>query len=99
MFKIPKLNKNLLSVAWNGVSFSPEKRAEANRLKVSAGLTPQEKAEWEYKTKVGIAQAVASVKFPASMVVAGGNSEGGSVNPFDAVGLKSLYDLSIQMAQ
>lgn len=28
MFKIPKLNKNLLSVAWNGVSFSPEKRAE-----------------------------------------------------------------------
>lgn len=29
MFKIPGLNKNLLSVAWNGVSFSPEKRAEA----------------------------------------------------------------------
>lgn len=74
-------------------------QAEANRLKVSAGLTPQEKAEWEYKTKVGIAKAVASVKFPASMVVAGGNSEGGSVNPFDAVGLKSLYDLSTQMAQ
>ena len=74
-------------------------QAEANRLKVAAGLTPQEAAEWEYKTKVGIAQAVASVKFPASMVVAGGNSEGGSVNPFDAVGLKSLYDLSTQMAQ
>lgn len=29
MFKIPELNKNLLSIAWNGVSFSPEKRAEA----------------------------------------------------------------------
>lgn len=29
MFKIPGLNKNLLSIAWNGVSFSPEKRAEA----------------------------------------------------------------------
>ena len=28
MFKIPELNKNLLSVAWNGVSFSQEKRAE-----------------------------------------------------------------------
>lgn len=74
-------------------------QAEANRLKVAAGLTPQEEAEWEYKTKVGIAQAVASVKFPASMIVAGGNGEGGSVNPFDAVGLKSLYDLSNQMAQ
>lgn len=31
----------------------------------------------EYKTKVGIAQAVASVKFPANMIVAGG-SDGNS---------------------
>lgn len=68
-------------------------------LKVAAGLTPQEAAEWEYKTKVGITQAVASVKFPSSMIVAGGNGEGGSVNPFDAVGLKSLYDLSNQMSK
>lgn len=73
-------------------------QAEANRLKVAAGLTPQEKAEWEYKTKVGIAQAVASVKFPESMIIAGG-SAGNSANPFDAVGLQSLYNLSNQMAQ
>lgn len=25
MFRIKGLNKNLLSIAWNGVSFSPEK--------------------------------------------------------------------------
>lgn len=73
-------------------------QAEANRLKVSAGLTPQEKAEWDYKTKVGIAQAVASVKFPASMIIAGG-SDGKSANPFDAVGLQSLYNLSNQMSK
>ena len=29
MFRINGLNKNLLSIAWNGISFSPEKRAEA----------------------------------------------------------------------
>lgn len=74
-------------------------QAEANRLKVAAGLTPQEAAEWDYKTKVGIAQAVASVKFPERMIISGSNGEGGSVNPFDAVGLKSLYDLSNQMAK
>lgn len=74
-------------------------QAEANRLKVAAGLTPQEAAEWDYKTKVGIAQAMASVKFPASMIIAGGNGQNGSVNPFDAVGLKSLYDLSSQMSK
>ena len=73
-------------------------QAEANRLKVSAGLTPQEAAEWEYKTKVGIAQAVASVEFPANMIVAGG-SDGNSANPFDAIGLQSLYNLSNQMAK
>lgn len=67
-------------------------------MKVSAGLTPQEAAEWEYKTKVGIAKAVASVKFPANMIVAGG-AEGGSANPFDAIGLQSLYNLSNQMAK
>jgi len=52
----------------------------------------------EYKTKVGIAQAVASVKFPANMIVAGG-SDGNSANPFDAIGLQSLYNLSNQMAK
>lgn len=73
-------------------------QAEANRLKVIAGLTPQEKAEWEYKTKVGIAQAIASVKFPERMIVSGG-AEGSSANPFEAIGLQSLYNLSNQMAQ
>lgn len=35
MFKIPGLNKNLLSVAWNGVSFSPEtSEQEINGVRV-----------------------------------------------------------------
>lgn len=46
----------------------------------------------------GKAQAVASVQSPASMIVAGGPN-GGSANPFDAIGLQSLYNLSNQTAQ
>ena len=64
-------------------------QAEANRLKVAAGLTPQERAEWDYKTKVGVAQAVAKVQLPT--VVMGGNNGG---NPtMDIMSLKFATDL------
>lgn len=95
---VSKLNAEKAKYDAEKILAEGKAQAEANRLKVSAGLTPQEKAEWDYKTKVGIAQAVASVKFPASMIVAGG-SEGGSANPFDAIGLQSLYNLSNQLSK
>ena len=75
-----------------------EAEAYAAKKKVEAGLTPLEKANIEMETKIGIAKALASVKFPTSMVIAGGSEKSG-VNPFDAVGLQSLYDLSGKMAQ
>lgn len=74
-----------------------EAEAYAAKKKVEAGLTPLEKATIEKETKIGIAEALAKVKFPSSMVI-GGGSNGGSVNPFDAVGLQSLYELSEKMA-
>lgn len=43
-------------------------------------------------------KALASVKFPDRMVIAGASEHGGT-NPFDAVGLQSLYDLSDKMAK
>lgn len=74
-----------------------EAEAYAAKKKVEAGLTPLEKATIEKETKIGIAEALSRVKFPNSMVI-GGGSNGGSVNPFDAVGLQSLYELSEKMA-
>lgn len=67
--------------------------AEANRLKVAAGLTPLEKATIEKETRIGVAQALAGVKFPNSLIVSGGSGSH-SANPFEAVGLQSLYELS-----
>ena len=67
--------------------------AEAARLKVKAGLTPQEEVEWAYKTSVGVAAELAKVNVP-SIVVSGGNgSSGANVSPMDAIGVNMLLDI------
>ncbi len=71
-----------------------EAEAAANRAKVSAGLTPQERAEWDYKTKVGIAEALAKSEHPiVPTIMMGGDGKNGS-NPMDAVGLKYMMDIA-----
>ena len=72
-----------------------EGRAEAakNQALVLAGLTPQEKAEWDYKTAVGVAEALAKADMP-EIVVSGGN---GNSNPLDAIGIKFLLDIQSQL--
>lgn len=66
--------------------------AEANRLKVAAGLTPQEKAEWDYKTAVGVAEALANSKVRwVPEVMMGSNGNSGSA--MDAVGLNMMMDI------
>lgn len=72
--------------------------AEVAKQKVIAGLTPLEKATIEKETQIGVAAELAKVKFPETMVISGGNGTSGGTNPFDAVGLKALYDLSKQMS-
>lgn len=72
--------------------------AEVAKQKVIAGLTPLEKATIEKETQIGVAAELAKVKFPETMVISGGNGTSGGANPFDAVGLKALYELSKQMS-
>ena len=69
--------------------------AEANRLKVAAGLSPQERAEWDYKTKVGVAEAIAKVQLPK--IVSTGSTGGN--NAMDAVGLRMMADLATQLSK
>jgi hypothetical protein len=52
-------------------------QAEANRMKVSAGLTPQERAEYEYKTAIGVAAELKNLKLP-EIYIQGANGNGGS---------------------
>ena len=77
-----------------------EAEAAANRLKVAAGLTPQEKAQIDKETAIGVAAELAKVKLPGLMVIGGNGGAGGSqLNPFDAVGLKSFIEISRGLAE
>lgn len=71
--------------------------AEANRLKVQAGLTPQERAEWDYKTAVGIAEALANSKVQWVPQVMMGNGSNSSNSAMDAVGLNMMLDVVNKM--
>lgn len=72
--------------------------AEANRMKVAAGLSPQEKAEWEYKTAVGIASALADSKVRwVPEIIVGSSGNGGSSTAMDAVGINMMLDVVKKM--
>jgi regulator of protease activity HflC (stomatin/prohibitin superfamily) len=75
-----------------------EAEARVARLKVQAGLTPKERAEIDKEKAIGIARELSKVQFPASMVVVGGEGgKGGKVDPFTALGLNSMYDMTKRM--
>ncbi len=67
-------------------------KAEANRLLVQAGLTPQEAAEWKFKTQVGIARELAGYKGNWVPTIIGGSSAN-SNQAMDAVGIKMMMDV------
>ena len=73
-----------------------EASAYANKLKVTAGLTPQERADYDMRTKIGVAAEIAKTQFPSTMIIGGGS---GKMDPAEAIGLRSLYDLSERMSQ
>lgn len=78
-----------------------EAEAAANRAKVAAGLSPQERAEWEYKTKVGVAEALAKSSHPLvpEIMMTGDGKNGGAGTAMDAVGLNMLMNLTDRLAK
>lgn len=73
-------------------------KAAANQALVKAGLTPLQRAEIEKETRIGVAAELAKVVFPKMMVIGSGNSKGGALNPFDAVGLKTFIEINESMS-
>mgnify|MGYP003672015766 FL=1 len=50
-----------------------------NAKLVSAGLTPQEKAEWEYKTAVGVAEQLKELNLPQTYIEGSKSGNGGNL--------------------
>jgi len=55
-------------------------KAYKNRKLVSAGLTPQEKAEYALREKIGIAEATSKMATPEVVIINGGKSGSGSAD-------------------
>jgi len=91
-FEVAALNAKKEEENKKATIFKGQAEAEANRLKVAAGLSPQEKVEWEYKTAVGVAAELAKVNVP-SIVVSGGDGGKGNVSPMDAISVNMLLDI------
>lgn len=75
--KQERTNKELAAIALETERLKAQQRkvtadakAYENAKLVSAGLTPQEKAEWQYKTSVGVAAELSKLKFPETMIIA-----------------------------
>ena len=75
-----------------------EAEAAANMALVRAGLTPQERAEWEYKTKVGVAQALANSAHPLVPEIMLNGSDSKGANAMDAVGLNMLMEITNKLS-
>ena len=74
-----------------------EGEAEAFRQRklVEAGLSPKERAEYEMKTRIGIAEALSKTQWP-TVVMSGGN---GSNSAMDVIALKQMTDLVNTMSK
>ena len=57
--------------------------AYKNAKLVSAGLSPWDKADFEMKTKIGIAEAIGKITLPATYM--GGNNNGGSNSMLESI--------------
>ena len=100
-FEVAQLNAKKAEEEKKKTVLEGQAQAEANRLKVAAGLSPQEAAEWNYKTTVGVAAEMAKAQpgaFVPSIMVVGGEGKNG-VNPMDAIGLKMLLDVQNSIAK
>jgi len=70
--------------------------AEGDKLKVAAGLTPLERATIDKETAIGVAKELAKIQLPNTMIL-GGNGSNSSMDPFTAIGLESLINISKSM--
>ena len=61
---------------------------------MECNVTPQERAEWDYKTAVGVAKALAESKVSwVPEVMISGDTKGGNGTAMDAVSLNMMLEV------
>lgn len=98
-YEVAKLDRAKAEEQAKATIVQGEADAKIAKLKVSAGLTPLERATLAKETAIGVAEKMSQVHFPSMMVIGGGSGTGGhALNPFDAVGLESFMRLSEKLS-
>lgn len=97
-YAVSKLNRQ--KVEEDSKAAETKGRADAliAQLKVNAGLTPQERAQFDVQKADKVSKNLAGIKLPGMMVI-GGGSNGQAVDPFTAVGLKALMEINEKLSK
>lgn len=97
-YEVSQLNRK--KVEEDSKAAETKGRADATiaQLKVNAGLTPQERAEFDVQKADKVSKNLAGIKLPNMMVI-GGGSNGQAADPFTAVGLKALMDINEKLSK
>lgn len=72
--EVAKLEKEAAELENQKIKILADAQSYQNAKLVAAGLTPQERAEWEYKTKVGVAEKLSNVTLPTTYISGNGGS-------------------------
>jgi hypothetical protein len=75
--QLAEINVKTEELKAKALKIESDAKAYQNARLVQAGLTPQERAEWDYKTKVDVAKAMSNMSTPT--VVINGASSGGDL--------------------
>lgn len=89
-YEVSRLEAQKANEVAKKVKAEGEAEAYRQRKLVEAGLSPREKADFEMRTKIGVAEALSKIQLP-KVVTAGGSSSGNTA--MDAMGLKMMTDL------
>ena len=93
--EVAKQNKIKAQLDADAMLATKKAEATANSLKVKAGLTPQEKAQFDKETKIGVAQALSTWKGP--QVVMNGGGKGGGNGMLDALAIKQMMGIAAEL--
>lgn len=98
-YEIAKFNRQRDEEVAQGDLAIKRAEAEAAKLLVRAGLTPMQRATIEKDTAIGVAEALAKIKLPSAFIAGGSGSGGGALDPFTAIGLNQMLDISSKVAR
>ena len=83
--EVAELNVKTASLEAQKTKIDADAESYKNSKLVSAGLNPIDRADYEMKTKIGIAEALAKITLPATYMSSGANSGKGSASMLEAI--------------